>query len=91
MPCWEGDRWKMEMSEDNRIFDKSTFGLVKGDMVYPSSTNPHFKVLIEKGFPWKVHKVHGLTLWIERPSKNGKIRLEKWFAGYWRKALGEET
>jgi hypothetical protein len=38
-------------------------------------------------FPWRVHKVKGITIYLERPSKSGKIRIESFAIGFWEKVV----
>lgn len=83
-------RQKMSKME-TKVFVKTAFGIVEGDMVYPNFMNPSFTTNLGHGFPWRVHKVFsGVGIVLERPSRNGKIRLEKWFAGYWQKEIDKK-
>jgi hypothetical protein len=60
----------------------------EGDMVYPSKTNPVYGSKSQfRGknavFPWKVHRIKGETVWVDRPTKTGGSRPEKWFIEFW--------
>lgn len=54
----------------------------EGDLVWPSKINP-VKFNKNVKFPWKIRNIDGLTVWLERPSKSGRIRVEKWYSAYW--------
>lgn len=53
-----------------------------GDYVYPSSNNPH-KFNKNTVFPFKVKKVEGYTVWLERSTNSGKKAVERWWIGFW--------
>ena len=56
-----------------------------GDLVVPSSKAKEAKLLFNKNvvFPWKVKKVKGMTVWIERYSTLGKPRTEIYAEDFW--------
>lgn len=53
-----------------------------GDLVYPSENNPH-QFNKNTKFPWKVHKVRGITVWIEHTTPSGRKVREMWWIGFW--------
>lgn len=63
-----------------------------GDLVHPAPENKlphpvyfHWNKNARASFPWRVHKVNGITLYLERPSKTGRIRIESYAIGFWEK------
>ena len=54
----------------------------KGDLVYPSKGNLHHFNKNTK-FPWRIHRIEGLTLWLERKSIGGRKVIEKWHISFW--------
>ncbi len=72
---------------------KLSLELKAGDMVCPTPEDKlpspvyfHWNKNARASFPWRVHKVDGITLYLERPSKSGKIRIESFAIGFWQKA-----
>jgi hypothetical protein len=69
---------------------KLSLEIKAGDWVHPAPENTlpypvYFHWNKNTKFPWRVHKVNGITLYLERPSKSGKIRIESYAIGYWEK------
>ena len=76
---------------------KLSLELKSGDLVSPVPENMlphpvyfHWNKNAKASFPWRVHKVKGITLYLERPSKSGKIRIESFAIGFWQKT-GEKV
>ncbi len=74
---------------------KLSLEIKKGDLVQPALENTlpfpvyfHWNKNAKASFPWRVHKVDGITLYLERPAKSGKIRIESYAIGFWQK-IGE--
>jgi len=56
-----------------------------GDLVVPSALAKEKHLSFNKNavFPWKVKKVKGMTVWIERYSKIGEPRTEIYSEDFW--------
>jgi len=56
-----------------------------GDLVVPSPLAKEHLLSFNKNavFPWKVKKVKGMTIWIERYSKIGQPRTEMFAEDFW--------
>jgi hypothetical protein len=70
----------------------------QGDLVQPTPENMlpwsvyfHWNKNARASFPWRVHKVNGVTIYLERPSKSGKIRIESFAIGFWQKYQGDKN
>lgn len=59
-----------------------------GDLVIPSPLAKEKSLVFNKNavFPWKVKKVSGMTVWLERYSKIGQPRTEMYSEDFWQQA-----